>query len=310
MINLEPSNQIKLFGLDKYLLELIKLYNLGKYPSKLLLSGPKGIGKSTLAYHFVNYVLSNVENHKYDIKNFEINTESSTFKTIANKSNTNLILIDVNLDKKSIDINQIRELIINLNKSSFNDRPRFVLIDNIELLNTNSINALLKVLEEPNKNVHFILINSNKKIPFTLTSRCINYKINLTNNECRKATNNLLDQELYKLVNKDLINYYSTPGNIYYLIKFADQNNYNLQDLDLKKFLKILIKENHYKKDPFMKYMAFQMVEFYFRKLNLSFSKKINEKYSYFLKRISDTKNFNLDEESLFIEFEEEILNG
>ena len=59
-----------------------------------------------------------------------------------------------------------------------------------------------------------------------------------------------------------------------------------------------------------MKYMAFQMVEFYFRKLNLSFSKKINEKYSYFLKRISDTKNFNLDEESLFIEFEEEILNG
>ena len=310
MINLEPSNQTKLIGLDKHLLELIRLYNLGKYPSKLLLSGPKGIGKSTLAYHFINYVLSNAENHKYNIENFEINTKSSTFKTIINKSNTNLIIIDVNLDKKSIDINQIRELIINLNKSSFNDRPRFVLIDNIELLNTNSINALLKVLEEPNKNVHFILINSYQKILSTLTSRCLNYKINLTNNECLNVTNNILGKELYEIVNKDLINYYFTPGNIFYLIKFADQHNYNLQDLDLKKFLKIIISGNHYKKDPFMKYMVFQLVEFYFRKLNLSFSKKIYEKYNYFLKRISDTKNFNLDEESLFTEFEEEVLNG
>ena len=57
-------------------------------------------------------------------------------------------------DKKFIDINQIRSLNINLNKSSFNNKPRFVLIDNIEFLNKNSINALLKILEEPNENVH------------------------------------------------------------------------------------------------------------------------------------------------------------
>ena len=59
-----------------------------------------------------------------------------------------------------------------------------------------------------------------------------------------------------------------------------------------------------------MKFMIFSLVEFYFSKLSFSFSKKINEKYSYFLKKISDTKNFNLDEESLIMEFEEEILDG
>tara|TARA_B100001093_G_scaffold466052_1_gene484185 strand:- start:2617 stop:3549 length:933 start_codon:yes stop_codon:yes gene_type:complete len=310
MIDLEPSNQTKLFGLDSHLLELIRLYKSNKYPNKLLLSGSKGIGKSTLAYHLINYVLSEEEDHKYDIKNFKINTESIIFKTILNKSNMNLITIDVNPDKKSIDITQIRELIINLNKSSLNDKPRFVLIDNIELLNVNSINALLKILEEPNQNIFFILINNNKKILPTLISRCINYKINLSNKECLEVSNQLLGEELYELINSDLINYYFTPGNIYYLIKFANQHNYNLLDLDLKKFLKIIINENHYKKDPFMKYMIFQFIEFYFRKLNFSFSKKINDKYSYFLKRISDTKNFNLDEESLFIEFEDEILNG
>ena len=66
----------------------------------------------------------------------------------------------------------------------------------------------------------------------------------------------------------------------------------------------------YYKKDSFMKFMIFDLMEFYFRKLNSSFSKKINEKYSYFLKKISDTKSFNLDDESLFVEFEDEILNG
>jgi DNA polymerase-3 subunit delta' len=310
MNELEPFNQKKLFGLDEHMLELIRLYKEKIYPNKVLFSGQKGIGKSTLAYHFINYVLSEKEEYEYDIKNFEINSKSSTFKTILNKSNTNLIIIDINFDKKSVDINQIRELIINLNKSSFNDKPRFVLIDNIEFLNKNSINALLKVLEEPNQNIHFILINNNKKILPTLLSRCINYKINLSNKECLEITNKLLDNKLENLINKDLVDYYFTPGNIYYLIKFANHYNYNLLDLDLKKFLKLIIKENHYKKDLFMKYMVFHLIEFYFRKLNLSFSKKVNEKYSYFLRRISDTKTFNLDEESLFMEFEEEILNG
>jgi len=310
MSELEPFNQLKLFGLDKHLSELIRLHKNNIYPNKILLSGQKGIGKSTLAYHFINYVLSEEEKYKYNTEKFEINPESSTFKTILNKSNANLIVIDVNFNKKSVDVNQIRELIKNLNKSSFNDKPRFVLVDNIEFLNVNSTNALLKVLEEPNKNIHFILINNNKNVLPTLTSRCINFKINLTNKECLKIVNHLFGEELDNLINNDLIDYYFSPGNVFRMIKFAEQYGYDLLDLDLKKFLKIIIKENHYKKDPIMKYMFFNLVEFYFRKLNSSISTSISEKYSYFLKRISDTKTFNLDEELLFMEFEEEILNG
>ncbi len=310
MNNLEPINQKKLFGLEKYLNELIGIYETGTYPVKLLLSGQKGIGKSTLAYHFINYVLSKNEDTHYDKEKFEINSESTSFKTILNQSNPNIITIDLKSDKKSIDISQIRELILNLNKSSFNTKPRFVLIDNIEYLNINSVNALLKILEEPNFNIYFILINNNKKILATLLSRCINYKISLTNKESLEITNSLLNGNLKNLINDDLIDYYSTPGKIYNLIKFAELHQYNLINFDLKKFLKVIIKENHYKKDLFMKYMIFDLMEFYFRKLNSSFSKKINNKYSYFLKKISDTKSFNLDNESLFFEFEDEILNG
>jgi DNA polymerase-3 subunit delta' len=310
MSYLEPINQTKLYGLEKYFTELVRFYNNGDYPNKILFSGQKGIGKATLAFHFINYVLTINDEKKYDIESYQINSESSEFKTINNKSNTNLITIDVNEDKKSIDINQIRELIINLNKSSFNKKPRFVLIDNIELLNINSINALLKILEEPNENINFILIHNNRKILSTLLSRCINFKIFLSNNDYLKISNQLLNNDLNNLVSNELINYYFTPGEIYQLVQFSSENDYDLSNIDLKNFLKILINDTQYKKNNFINNMMYSLMEFYFRKLNQSFSKLLNEKYSYFIKRISDTKTYNLDKESLFIEFNEEILDA
>ena len=310
MINIEPVNQKKLFGLNLFFNELIKLDRDQKLPNKILLSGLKGIGKSTLAYHFINYILSKDEESNYSVKNLQINPENHSFKTILNNSNPNFKLININTEKKYIDINQIRELISILNKSSFNNKPRFILIDNIEFLNINSINALLKILEEPSLNVYFVLINNNKKILPTLLSRCINFKIRLTNNESLNIANELLDGHLYDLVNSELINYYSTPGNIYNLARFGDENKYDLARIDLKKFLKILIDNGHYKKDSIIKYLIFDFVEFYLRKINLSITSDIYDKYNYFLTRISDTKKYNLDEESLFMEFEESFLNG
>ena len=58
---LTPINQTKLFGLGKFINELIRLYENDNLPNKILLSGQKGQGKSTLAYHFINYVLSKNE---------------------------------------------------------------------------------------------------------------------------------------------------------------------------------------------------------------------------------------------------------
>ena len=310
MENIEPINQNKLFGLDEYFNELVILDKNNKLPNKIMLSGPKGQGKSTLAYHFINYILSKEEEFKYNISNFEINTANPTFKTTLNKSNPNLISININDEKKFIDINQIRELINNLKKTSFNKKPKFVLIDNIELLNISSINALLKILEEPSINVFFILINNNKKVLSTLLSRCINFKIFLSNKDSLAIADKLLGGNLSNSINMNLINYYLTPGNIYNLVKFSNENNYDLLNLDLTSFLKKIISNNDYKKDSSIRYLIYDFLEFYFYKINSSFSSKVYDNYIYFLKRISETKKFNLDEESLFIEFEDKVLNG
>ena len=305
----KPFNQMNLFGLDKYINELIYLYNSDKLPNKILLSGQKGTGKSTLAYHFINFVLSKDEEFSYDLNNFEINPKNHSFQTIVNMTNINFFLIDIKVEDKFIDINQIRELISNLTKSSFNNKPRFILIDNIEFLNVNSVNALLKVLEEPSSNVHFILINNNKKVLSTLLSRCINFKISLSHRESLQIANKLLDSDVDYLINKDLINYYSTPGNIYNLINFSINNDYDLKNINLRQFLERIIKDNHYKKESSFQYLIFDFVEFYLSRIETTVSLNVREKYSYFLKRISDTKKFNLDQESLFIEFKDKILN-
>ena len=143
-----------------------------------------------------------------------------------------------------------------------------------------------------------------------MLSRCINYKINLTNKESLEVSKYLLNNDLEKLLNKDFINYFFTPGIYFNLIKFAEDNKYDLLDLSLKKFIKILIKEKHYKNNSFINDIIYHLIEYYFCKISLSFSKNLYKKYSYFIKRMSYTKTFNLDEEALFNEFEEEILDG
>ena len=309
-MNLKPVTQLSLYGHHLEFLNFIELYKSQKLPNKILLSGQKGIGKSTLAYHIINHILSIDEDNSYDIKNFKINPDNKSFKLILNKSNPNFISIDIDDDKKSIDINQIRNLILTLNKSSFNKNPRLVLIDNIEHLNINSVNALLKVLEEPNDNIYFILINSNKKILPTLKSRCLNYNIFLTSNQSFDITNKILDQNCMNLIHEQMINHYSTPGSLISLLDFASKNNLDLKQINLKELIKKIIMDKKYKKDQFIKHQIYSLIEIYFRN-NLSVKNiKLLKIQNYFLKKINNTKIFNLDDESLLMEFEDRVLNG
>jgi DNA polymerase-3 subunit delta' len=309
-MNLEPSNQLDLFGHRKFLLELTKLYLDNRLPNKVLLSGEKGIGKSTLAYHLINFILSFKEEFSYDLQNLRINLENKSFKLIQNKSNPNFILIDVNEEKKNIDINQIRNLILTLNKSSFNNSPRFVLIDNIELLNINAVNALLKILEEPNDRIYFILINNNKKILSTLKSRCLNFKIQITTKQSCDITNKLLNDDYRDLINNEFVNNYNTPGEIIRLIFFAYNNDIDLKETSLKQLIKKIIMDKKYKKENYIKELIYSLIEVYFRN-NVSINDiKLINYHNSFLKKVNNTRIFNLDEESLFIEFEDRVFNG
>ncbi len=303
-MNLTPNTQLKLYGLDNYLLELIKLFEKNSLPNKIILSGDKGSGKATMAYHLINHVLSYGEEFSYDKKKFTINDKNKSFKLILNKSSPNFTLIDISENKRNIDINQIRTLITNLNKSSFNDKPRFVLIDNIEYLNVNAINALLKIIEEPNPNIYFILIHNNKKILSTLLSRCLNFKISLSHEDSINISNFITNKNIINEINYELINYYFTPGNFYDLIKISNDFEINLKSNNLKDFLKLLIDKNSYKKTIFVNNLLYSYIELY-----LTVNKLYNL-YSYFVRKINECKKYNLDDESIYLEFKTKVLNG
>ena len=305
-MNQTPSTQTELYGLKNEFNELVNLYLKNKLPNKILLSGQKGIGKCTLAYHLINYVLSKDEIYPYNFDNLCIDDKNHSFKLIQNGTSPNFFLLDINSEKKNIDITQIRNLIYELNKSSFNNKPRFVLIDNIEFLNINSINALLKVLEEPNQNIFFILINNNKKIIPTLLSRCLNFKISLNEKEKKDVCTKLFKEDIANLINKDLINYYYSPGEIFQLLKFSYEKEINLKTTNLKDFLLLIINKSFYKENIITKNLVYNMFEFFLIK-NVSLI--YTDLSRYFLKRINETKKFNLDEESLFLEIKTKLLN-
>jgi len=309
-MNLVSSNQTILLGHKKEFMSLVNLYSNNNFPNKILFSGEKGIGKSTLAYHLVNYILSLDEDNPYNLEKLEINIDNKSFKLTQNKSNPNFTLIDVTEDKKYINIEQIRNLILSLNKSSFNTKPRFILIDNIELLNTNSVNALLKIVEEPNDNIFFILINNNKKVLSTLKSRCLNFKFFLPHHQSIEIINTIINDDLNNFINKEFITNYSTPGNLLDIINYANQNDIDLKKIGLKEFITHSINDKKYKKDKSIKELIYSLIEVYFRNNTSINNMKFMYLHNYFLNKINNTKIFNLDDEILFMEFEDKVLNG
>ena len=65
---LTPKLQLNLFGYDKLFNSFTILFKKNKLPNVMVLSGPKGVGKSTFAYHFINYLLSQSEKNKYSLE--------------------------------------------------------------------------------------------------------------------------------------------------------------------------------------------------------------------------------------------------
>ncbi|MDC3403826.1 AAA family ATPase [Candidatus Pelagibacter sp.] len=310
-MNLEPSENTSIYGYKYFFNEIIQLYNNRKMPNKILLSGKKGSGKSTFAYHLVNFFLSKDEELKYDLIENKINSENKSFKLLQNNSHPNFYLIDLLTEKKNIDVAQIRGMISYTNKSTFNNQDRFIMIDNVEYLNKNSINALLKIIEEPNENIYFILINNSEKnmLP-TLKSRCITFKIHFSFDETVNICNQILNQNILNELNHDLINYYCTPGEIIKLVQFAEEKQINLKDHDVSSIISLIIENTYYKKNIFIKNLLINFIELFLLKRYKASNNKnfLLDFYQNFIQKINNTEKFNLDEESLFLEFKSKIL--
>ena len=94
------------------------------------------------------------------------------------------------------------------------------------------------------------------------------------------------------------------------IIQLSKEHNIELKEINLHEFLSIMIKDKIYKKEKSFNYIIYSYIELYFRN-NISVKNtNLFNLYKYFLKKINDTRIYNLDEETLFMEFEDRVLNG
>ena len=308
-MNLKPRNQKKLFGYNNLFKHFIELLEDEKFPNKIIISGPKGIGKSTFAYHFINFIFSKNEEDSYNLNEHKIQSENRSFNLIKNLSHPNFYLIDLLEGKKVIEISQIRKAISYSQKSSFNNNYKIVLIDNIELLNLNSANALLKIIEEPNEKLLFILIHNNsKRIIKTIKSRCIVFNKQFTYNENLTIAKDLANCDLKDHFSSSIINHYFTIGDFLYLYNFSITNKIDIKNKSLKELILYLINFKIYKNNQDLTNLIYKLIESYF---HYSFLNNKNlyiySLYQYFVNKINYTNKFNLDIESLFLEFKNKI---
>ena len=102
-------------------------------------------------------------------------------KSIYKEKKIDQFVFEVNDDENIAMVDDVRNLInqSNLTNSVNNIYKTFLVINNLELLNKNSVIALLKTIEEPPPNTVLVLITHNLKlIPKTIQSRCIKIKFN------------------------------------------------------------------------------------------------------------------------------------
>ena len=292
----------KLYGLEKYLSNLIELFDNNKFPKVLMLTGKKGQGKFTLVNHLMSYIF---DKENYDLKDNSILNENK-LHNIKENSNGNVIYF--NCIKKNIKIEEIRNLKSTLQKSSINNFNRFVIFDDVEYLSGNCVNALLKTIEEPSITNYCILINNQRQnILETLKSRSIEFIFFLNNFSKIDITKKLLLD--HKIEDKIAIkNSKLTLGNYLRYNKILLDDKININD-DLISNLKKLFKLNKLKKDEDYLSFAIYLVDQYYFNLSRNSTKvdTINNKRIKIIRKIHDSSKLNLNHTNLLVEIENYI---
>ena len=163
---------------DKSFEQLKQILNSGKLAGSWLITGPFGVGKSTLVRHFASFLLTGKEapvDFHADLKWIERDYTEEEKKDIIQTLNSGRALDEgeERAKKAEITIDDIRSGIQFLSLTSANENWRVMVIDSADEMNENAANALLKLLEEPPAHTVIFLISHNmgKLLP-TIRSRC------------------------------------------------------------------------------------------------------------------------------------------
>ena len=309
----KPKSQLNLYGYESYFKFFNKLYEQDKLPNSILISGQKGLGKSTFTYHFINFLLSKGEKNEYNRRDYLIDPNNSTYKSIQSGTHANLFILDA-IDGENIKIDQIRKLLLFLNKSTYYKSVKIVLLDNAEYLNINSSNALLKAIEEPSKDTYFFIINNDsQKIMNTIKSRCIDFVINFNFLEKKNIFNKISQTYSLNFTESDLDSflYFDTQGNLLKYLSILKNSNFKISE-DYLSCISYFMDLYNEKTDPKLLGFITLFIQNFYNQLSLKNSLFINNYYRNLYKilhLIDNMKKFHLDKKNLIFSIDKIIKN-
>jgi DNA polymerase-3 subunit delta' len=175
----EPAENPTLVGHAEAAAMLVQAYKAGKLPHALILSGPIGIGKATLAYHLAHHLLKYPDHRAAPDVLAAPDPSSSLYRQIASGAHPSVLHLTRPYDDRAkrfktvVAVDEIRKVGQFLSLTSHDGSYRVVIVDAADDMNTNAANALLKNLEEPPKRTLFVLVvHAPGSLLPTIRSRC------------------------------------------------------------------------------------------------------------------------------------------
>jgi DNA polymerase III subunit delta' len=178
-----PRENPDLVGHERAEKTLLDAWNSGRLPHGWLITGPRGIGKATLAFRFARFALSQGSGPSGLFGDapdtLHVDPESAVFRRVASEGHGDLMTLERRLNKErkrlrgSIVVEDVRRAGRFLGLTAGEGGWRVLVVDAADDLNPNAANALLKTLEEPPRNTLILLVShAPGRLPATLRSRC------------------------------------------------------------------------------------------------------------------------------------------
>jgi DNA polymerase III subunit delta' len=174
---LAPRENPDLLGHEIVERELRRLAELGRIPHALLLAGPRGVGKATLAFRLARFLLAQPSERAEN--GLAVAAGSGAFRRVASGGHADLLTVERAYDPKrrrlrsEIIVEDVREIARFLRLTAAEEGWRIVIIDGAEEMNRNAANALLKILEEPPRQALLLLVSHSPGLLLpTIRSRC------------------------------------------------------------------------------------------------------------------------------------------
>ncbi|MEO8757608.1 MAG: DNA polymerase III subunit gamma/tau [Devosia sp.] len=191
-----PSSFSTLIGQDAMVQTLRNAFKSGRIPHAFMLTGIRGVGKTTTARILARAV--NFEDANGRHPTLDLDREGIHDKAIIEGRHVDVMEMDA---ASNTGINDIREIIDSVKYGPVSAPFKVYIIDEVHMLSTAAFNGLLKTLEEPPPYVKFIFATTEiRKVPVTILSRCMRFDL-------RRVPPETMSAHLVDLLDKEQISY-------------------------------------------------------------------------------------------------------